>query len=620
MNILRDYNNHFKINIERERNKLITLAGHSTMESRYLQPNEDFQDRVAQLARVYSDDESHAQYIYDALSLHKFMAATPVLSNGGTTRGLPISCFLNETDDSLEGIINLWTESAWLAASGGGVGSYWGNVRSIGEEIKTGGQTSGIIPFISVEDRMSIAVSQGGSLRRGSIATYLPIWHPEIREFLQIRRPTGGDMNRKALNIHHGVVIDDEFMRAVESGSEYALRSPKDRSAIEKIKARDLWIEILTTRLETGEPYIIYIDNVNRLRPDIYKKLGIEVKTSNLCSEITLATGKDHLDKLRTAVCCLSSLNLEYYDEWKDDEHFVFNVFRFIDNVLQDFIDRAPDTMSKAKYSAMRERSVGVGVMGFASYLQKKMIPFDSPEARELNIKIFKDLKEKADDASRRLAKIKGACPDAIEANIEERFTHKLAIAPTASISIIAGNCSPGIEPYIANAFTQKTLAGSMAIKNKFLKETLARHNMDTETVWSNIVVNNGSVQHLSFLTQHEKDVFRNAYEINQKAIIELAADRTPYICQAQSLNLFLYANIYKKELHDLHFLAWKLGVKSLYYCRSLSIQRAETVSHNEKIRMDFDDDLKNKKEKSDAESMQNNEMICTDDICTSCQ
>ncbi len=617
--IVRDKNSNFNIKIDRNRNKLITLAGHSTMESRYLMPGEDFQDRIAQLARVYSDDEAHAQLIYDYLSTHRLMAATPVLSNGGTTRGLPISCFLNETNDSLEGIINLWTESAWLAASGGGVGSYWGNVRSIGEEIKTGGQTSGIIPFIAVEDRMSIAVSQGGSLRRGSIATYLPIWHPEIREFLQVRRPTGGDMNRKALNIHHAVTLDDEFMDAVEHNKDYCLRSPKDRSVIETIRARDLWIEILTTRLETGEPYIIYIDTVNRLRPEVYKKLGIEVKTSNLCSEITLATGRDHLGVDRTAVCCLSSLNLEYYDDWKDDNDFVFNVFRFIDNVLQDFIDRAPDAMSRARYSAMRERSVGIGVMGFASYLQKKMIPFDSAEARELNIKIFKDLKEKADDASRRLAEMKGPCPDAKEAGIMERFTHKLAIAPTASISIIAGNCSPGIEPYIANAYTQKTLAGSMAIRNKFLKEVLAKHNMDTDKIWSQIVVNNGSVQNLSFLTPLEREVFKTAYEVNQKAIVDLAADRTEYICQAQSLNVFLYANVHKKDLHDLHFYAWKRGVKSLYYCRSMSIQRAEIVSHNVATKSAFDDDMA-KQKLSESNSDSNSGMVCNDDVCTSCQ
>ncbi len=364
----------FNLVLNREMNKLITPAGYSTIDSRYLQPGEDFQDMIARLARAYGDNNEHAQRIYNYMSMHWFMPATPVLSNGGTKRGLPISCFLNETDDSLAGIINLWTESAWLAASGGGVGSYWGNVRSIGEEIKTGGQTSGIIPFIAVEDKMSIAVSQGGSLRRGSIAVYLPIWHPEIREFLQIRRPTGGDMNRKSLNIHHAVIICDKFMKAVEQDLSWDLVSPKDRSVIETVEARKLWIEILTMRLETGEPYIIYIDNVNRLRPEIYKKLNISVKTSNLCSEITLATGPDHLGNDRTAVCCLSSLNLEYYDDWKDNKQFIYDVYRFIDNVLQDFIDRAPDVMERARYSAMRERSVGIGVMGFASLLQKRML------------------------------------------------------------------------------------------------------------------------------------------------------------------------------------------------------------------------------------------------------
>jgi ribonucleoside-diphosphate reductase alpha chain len=595
----------FKLNIDRERNKLITPAGYSTIDSRYLQHGEDFQDMVARLAKAYANDEEHAQRLYDYISMHWFMPATPVLSNGGTNRGLPISCFLNETDDSLEGIINLWTESAWLAASGGGVGSYWGEVRSIGEEIKAGGQTSGIIPFIAVEDKMSIAVSQGGSLRRGSIAVYLPIWHPEIREFLQIRRPTGGDMNRKSLNIHHAIVIEDKFMQAVEEDSTWDLVSPKDRSVIETVKARELWIEILTMRLETGEPYIIFIDNVNRLRPEIYKKLNLEVKTSNLCSEITLATGPDHLGEQRTAVCCLSSLNLEYYDSWKHNKQFLYDVFAFIDNVLQDFIDRAPDVMSKARYSAMRERSVGIGVMGFASLLQKRMVPFNSKEASDLNDEIFSKIKKEADHASQALADLKGACLDAKEAGLNERFTHKLAIAPTASISIIAGNCSPGIEPYIANAYTQKTLAGSLAVRNKFLKEVLARHKMDTDDVWSKIITNNGSVQNLHFLSQAEKDVFKTAYEIDQEVLINLAADRTKYICQAQSLNLFLSADVHKKILHNLHFNAWKKGVKSLYYCRSMSIQRAEKVSTS--VNNDF---IENK----------NGGTICNDEICIACQ
>lgn len=599
----------FNLVLNREMNKLITPAGYSTIDSRYLQSGEDFQDMIARLSRAYGDNESHAQRLYTYMSMHWFMPATPVLSNGGTKRGLPISCFLNETDDSLAGIINLWTESAWLAASGGGVGSYWGNVRSIGEEIKTGGQTSGIIPFIAVEDKMSIAVSQGGSLRRGSIAVYLPIWHPEVREFLQIRRPTGGDMNRKSLNIHHAIIICDKFMNAVENNLEWDLVSPKDRSVIETIRARELWIEILTMRLETGEPYLIFIDNVNRLRPEIYKKLDIKVKTSNLCSEITLATGPDHIGNDRTAVCCLSSLNLEYYDNWKNNEQFIYDVYCFIDNVLQDFIDRAPDVMLRARYSAMRERSVGIGVMGFASLLQKRMFSFDSEEAKSLNDEIFKKIRCEADVASKKLADAKGPCLDAQDAGMNERFTHKMAIAPTASISIIAGNCSPGIEPYVANAYTQKTLAGSLAVRNKFLKEILAKHKMDTDDIWSKIITNNGSVQNLHFLSSHEKEVFKTAYEIDQQVLIDLSADRTKYVCQAQSLNLFLAADIEKKVLHDLHFAAWKQGLKSLYYCRSTSIQRAEKVSTRENDFMD-----------SDKDNVQKDGFICADDVCTSCQ
>jgi ribonucleoside-diphosphate reductase alpha chain len=428
------------ISIQNSRDKLITSAGFATINNRYLQENETAQEMFKRIALAYSDNHAHAQRLYEYFSLHYAMPATPVLSNGGTKRGLPISCFLNETDDSLKGIIDLWTETSWLAAAGGGVGNYWGNLRSIGENIKTGGKTSGIIPFISVADKMSIAVSQGGSLRRGSIAAYLPVWHPEIREFLQIRRPTGGDLNRKSLNIHHAILISDEFMEAVKKNLKFALRSPKDNSVIEEINARDLWIEILTMRLETGEPYLIFIDIVNKSRPEIYKKLGLKVKTSNLCSEIMLATGPDHLGKERTAVCCLSSLNLEYYDEWKDNPQFIYDMFCFIDNVLEDFIQRAEEPVSKAKYSAMRERSVGIGVMGFAGYLQKKMISIESDEAKNINEEIFSKIKKEADEASKRLAQLKGACPDAIECGELERFVHKLAIAPTASISIISGN------------------------------------------------------------------------------------------------------------------------------------------------------------------------------------
>ena len=506
------------------------------------------------------------------------MPATPVLSNGGTERGLPISCFLNEANDSLEGITNLWEENVWLAARGGGIGSYWGNLRSIGEKIGKVGKTSGIIPFIKVMDSLTLAISQG-SLRRGSAACYLQIDHPEIEEFIEMRRPTGGDVNRRSLNLHHGVLVTDEFMRAVETGDQWALRSPYDGTVQSTIPARNLWIRLLTARVETGEPYIIFIDTVNRQIPQHHKLAGLKVKTSNLCSEITLPTGKDNDGNQRTAVCCLSSLNLDTYDEWSEDPQFVEDVMRFLDNVMNDFIERAPDEFAHAKYSAMRERSVGLGVMGLHSYFQKKNIPFGSVMSKVWNKKVFKNIQEKVDVASKNLAEERGACPDAEEYGIKERFSNKTAIAPTASISIICGGSSPGIEPIAANSYTHKTLSGSFNVRNKYLKKILSKYKKDTDDVWSSITTNQGSVSHLDFLTAEEKDTFKTAFEIDQRWIVELGADRTPHISQAQSINIFIPADIHKKDLHNLHFQAWKKGLKSLYYCRSKSIQRAENVN-----------------------------------------
>ena len=506
------------------------------------------------------------------------MPATPVLSNGGTSRGLPISCFLNEASDSLDGIVGLWNENVWLASKGGGIGSYWGNLRSIGEKVGQNGKTSGIIPFIRVMDSLTLAISQG-SLRRGSAAVYLPVWHPEIEEFIDMRRPTGGDPNRKALNLHHGILVSDDFMRAVEQDEIWGLKSPKDGSVVRSVSARALWIRILTTRIEQGEPYIIYSDHVNNARPEQHKLAGLEVKTSNLCAEITLPTGIDQYGKQRTAVCCLSSLNLETWFEWHQDTQFIEDVMRFLDNVLEDFIQKAPDSMERAKYAAMRERSVGLGVMGYHSFLQDNGIPFESVMAKVWNTRMFKHIRAAADQASKDLAKERGACPDAADYGIEERFSHKIAIAPTASISIIAGNASPGIEPISANVFLQKTLSGSFSVRNRALKRVLEAHGQDNEDVWSNITINKGSVQHLDFLTQHEKDVFKTAFELDQRWVVEHAADRAPFICQSQSINLFLPANVNKRDLHQIHYQAWKKGVKSLYYCRSLSIQRADNVS-----------------------------------------
>ena len=571
----------YQVTVDRSRDSLLTDFGRATLDDRYLLPGEGYQDLFARVASYYGDNQAHAQRLYDYISKMWFMPATPVLSNGGTSRGLPISCFLNEASDSLDGIVNLWNENVWLASKGGGIGSYWGNLRSIGEKVGQNGKTSGIIPFIRVMDSLTLAISQG-SLRRGSAAVYLPVWHPEIEEFIDMRRPTGGDPNRKALNLHHGILLSDDFMRAVEKDEIWGLKSPKDGSVVRSISARALWIRILTTRIEQGEPYIIYSDHVNNARPEHHKLAGLEVKTSNLCAEITLPTGLDQYGKQRTAVCCLSSLNLETWFEWHQDEQFIPDVMRFLDNVLEDFIQKAPDSMERAKYAAMRERSVGLGVMGFHSFLQDNDIPFESVMAKVWNTRMFKHLRAGANKASKDLAQERGACPDAADYGIEERFSHKIAIAPTASISIIAGNASPGIEPISANVFLQKTLSGSFSVRNRALKKVLAAHGQDNEEVWSNITLTKGSVQHLDFLTQHEKDVFKTAFELDQRWVVEHAADRAPFICQSQSINLFLPANVNKRDLHQIHYQAWKKGVKSLYYCRSLSIQRADNVSEKQ--------------------------------------
>ena len=566
------------IKIDRSRDSNLTDFGRATLTDRYLGQNESFQDLFARVASVYADDNLHAQRLYNYISNLWFMPATPVLSNGGTERGLPISCFLNEAGDSLEGILGLWSENVWLAARGGGIGSYWGNLRSIGEKIGKVGKTSGIIPFIKVMDSLTLAISQG-SLRRGSAACYLPIDHPEIEEFIEMRRPTGGDVNRRSLNLHHGVLVSDDFMRAVETDGQWALRSPKDGSVQSTMPARNLWIRLLTARVETGEPYIVFIDTVNRQIPQHHKLAGLKVKTSNLCSEITLPTGIDNTGKERTAVCCLSSLNIETYDEWKDDTMFIEDVMRFLDNVMSDFINRAPDSFSNAKYSAARERSVGLGVMGLHSFFQQKNIPFGSVMSKVWNQKIFKHIQEKADQASVKLAEERGSCPDAEEYGIKERFSNKTAIAPTASISVICGGASPGIEPIAANSYTHKTLSGSFNVRNKYLAKILEKHGKNDDETWSSITTNQGSVSHLDFLTDIEKDTFKTAFEIDQRWIVELGADRTPNISQAQSINVFVPADIHKKDLHQIHFQAWKKGLKSLYYCRSKSIQRAENVN-----------------------------------------
>jgi ribonucleoside-diphosphate reductase alpha chain len=555
------------------RDALLTEFGKDTLRDRYLLPGESYQDLFVRVASAYADDQVHAQRIYDYISQLWFMPATPILSNGGTGRGLPISCYLNSVDDSLEGIVNTWNENVWLASRGGGIGTYWGSVRGIGEPVGLNGKTSGIIPFVRVMDSLTLAISQG-SLRRGSAACYLDIDHPEIEEFLEIRKPSG-DFNRKALNLHHGVLLTDAFMEAVRAGEEWNLKSPKDGSIRATVDARALFQKLVETRLATGEPYIIFSDHVNKAMPKHHRELGLKVSTSNLCSEITLPTGRDHLGNDRTAVCCLSSLNMETWDAWNGDKQFIEDVMRFLDNVLTDYIDRAPPEMARAKYSASRERSVGLGVMGFHSFLQARNLPFEGAMAKSWNLKIFKHISQSVNEASMMLATERGACPDAEERGVMERFSCKTAIAPTASISIICGGTSACIEPIPANIYTHKTLSGSFSIRNPHLERVLIEKSKNSDNVWNSILEQGGSVQHLDFLSAEEKDTFKTSFEIDQRWLIELAADRTPYVDQATSLNLFIPADVEKWDLLMLHFRAWELGVKSLYYLRSKSIQRA---------------------------------------------
>jgi len=563
----------YDVEVDHSRDALLTEFGKETLRDRYLLPGESFQDLFVRVASAYADNQAHAQRIYDYISKLWFMPATPVLSNGGTGRGLPISCFLNSVPDSLNGIVDTWNENVWLASRGGGIGTYWGNVRGIGEPVGLNGKTSGIIPFVRVMDSLTLAISQG-SLRRGSAACYLDISHPEIEEFLEIRKPSG-DFNRKALNLHHGVLIPDAFMEAVRNGGEWALKSPKDGSERGKVDARALFQKLVETRLATGEPYIVFSDHVNSNMPKHHRDLGLKVSTSNLCSEITLPTGKDHLGNERTAVCCLSSLNMETWDQWKDDKNLVEDVMRFLDNVLQDYIDRAEPGMEKAAYSASRERSVGLGVMGFHSFLQARGIPFEGAMAKSWNLRMFKHIKAQVDQASMALAVERGPCPDAADMGVMERFSCKMAIAPTASISIICGGTSACIEPIPANIYTHKTLSGSFSVKNPYLEKLLSEKSKNSDAVWNSILEQGGSVQHLDFLTPEEKDVYKTSFEIDQRWLLELAGDRTPYIDQAQSLNLFIPADVEKWDLLMLHFRAWELGIKSLYYLRSKSVQRA---------------------------------------------
>ena len=565
--------------INYERDNLLTDFGKTTLKDRYLLPDEHSpQDGFMRAAKAFSDNDEMAQRIYNYVSKLWFMYSTPILSNGGTNRGMPISCFLNYVGDSREGLTGHYTENAWLASIGGGIGGYWGHVRSDGTKTSGGSQSSGSIPFLHVVDSEILAFSQGKT-RRGSYAAYMDISHPEIIEFLEMRKPSGGDIHRKCLNLHHAVNISNEFMQLIEKciaeptyDDSWNLIDPHTNKTIRTISARDLWQKLLETRVATGEPYVSFIDTINEALPVQQKKLGLKVHHSNLCTEITLPTNEE-----RTAVCCLSSVNLEKYDEWKNNSLFISDLVRFLDNALTHFITHAPDSVFRAKFSAAQERSIGLGAMGFHAYLQSKNIPFESALAKSLNMKMFKSIKEQAVEESKRLAIKRGEAPDMEGTGL--RNAHLLAIAPNASSSIICGTTSPSIEPYRANAYVQKTMSGSFLVKNKYLEKLLEKKGINNDDIWSSIVSQRGSVLHLKQLSDYEKDIFKTGIEINQQWIIEHAADRQKYICQGQSVNVFVPADVNIKELHDMHMLAWKRKLKTLYYCRSEAIKRAELLS-----------------------------------------
>lgn len=577
------------LELDYNRDSYLSEFSIKTLSDRYmLEAESSPQDAFARAATAFADDEEHAQRLYDYASKLWFMFSTPVLSNGGTTRGLPISCFLNYVDDSREGITGHYTENAFLSSVGGGIGGCWNGVRSVGSKTSNGSESTGVIPFLKVVDAEMLAFSQGVT-RRGSYAAYLNMSHPEIEEFLDVRKPTGGDINRKSINLHHAVVIPDRFMQLIEGATKHEgfddswnLIDPHTNQVVKTVSAKTLWVKLIQNRVETGEPYIMFEDTVQNALPSFQKDLELRVHHSNLCSEITLPT-----DSNRTAVCCLSSVNLEEYDQWKDNDMFIPDLIRMLDNVLTYFIENAPDSLHRARFSAWRERSIGLGAMGFHAYLQRHNIPFESAIAKSRNMQMFRRIKDEAVRATKDLAISRGECPDSSGNGV--RNSHLLAIAPNASSSIICGNTSPSIEPYRANAFVQKTKTGSSLLKNEYLENTLDDIGMNTDEVWKSIITNNGSVQHLEFLDDYTKDVFKTAVEIDQRWVVEFAADRQEFICQSQSLNLFFPADVSKQELHALHMMAWKRKVKTLYYLRSEAIKRADKVSDEALRQMIFD-------------------------------
>jgi ribonucleoside-diphosphate reductase alpha chain len=564
------------IKVDFSRDSLFDELGLKRLKESYMKEEENSpQERFAYVSKSFGSDAAHSQRLYEYSSRHWLSYSTPILSFGRSKRGLPISCFLPYLDDSAEGLVDTLSEVNWLSMLGGGVGIGLG-IRSADDK------SVGIMPHLRTYDASSLAYRQGRT-RRGSYAAYLDISHPDVLIFLEMRKPTG-DQNMRCLNLHHGINITDEFMQLIQTcmtdpnaDDTWSLKDPHSGEVRDTVSAKELWQRILEIRMQTGEPYLHFIDTSNRMMPEFQKKLGLSIKQSNLCSEIILPT-----DKKRTAVCCLSSLNLEYYDEWKNDKKFLRDVAEMLDNVLQYFIDNAPSTIKRAKYSAMRERSIGIGALGFHAYLQKNNIPFESPMAIGRNKTMFKHIRESLDKANLELGKERGEAPDA--EGTGQRFSHLMAIAPNASSSIIMGNTSPSVEPYRANAYRQDTLSGSYLNKNKYLDKIIkekcdADAKLDYQEIWSSIIANDGSVQHLEFLDEWTKDVFKTSMEIDQRWVVEHAADRQDYIDQAQSINLFFRPDVNIQYLHAVHFLAWRKGLKTLYYCRSEKLVKTDKVA-----------------------------------------
>lgn len=558
--------------LDLNRDGLFDQFGLDTLKDRYLMPGEfSPQQALARAAAAFADDQAHAQRLYEYASLQWFMFATPLLTNGGTSRGMPISCFLNYVSDSREGILSHYTENGMLASGGGGIGTYWGNVRSNKETTSKGSASSGVIPFCKVVDSEMLAFSQGKT-RRGVAAVYLDVSHPEIEEWLSMRRKSGGDPNRKALNLNHGVCISDDFMRAVRHGHLWELIDPHSGDSHSVVEARALWRNILTTRMETGEPYLFFVDAANRGLPQPLKDKGLYIHASNLCTEIMLPTHAD-----RTAVCCLSSVNLARWGSWKDHPRFIDDLMRMLDNALTFYIENAPESHWRAVASARAERSVGLGAMGFHTYLQDHGIPFESKLARATNVMFFQHIDKASRIASQDLAITRGPAPDM--GDTRERFSHRMAVAPNATSAVICGGVSPSIEPFPSNAYLHKTMDGSFTVKNKSLQIVLARYGRDTPDTWKSIVTNHGSVQHLEFMSEDDKAVYRTAFEIDQMAIVGLAGDRQVYIDQGQSVNLFVPNDVHARDLHAYHMAAWESGLKALYYLRSNTIKRAELAN-----------------------------------------